>query len=39
MKSEIKIVNKILQISKNLCVSAVALSGLWTTPDSPKDEF
>ena len=39
MKSEIKIVNKILQISKNLCVSAVALSGSRSTPDSPKDEF
>ena len=39
MKSEIKIVNKILQISKNLSISAIALSGSRTNPQSPKDEF
>lgn len=39
MKSEIKIVNKILQISKNLSISAIALSGSRTNPQSSKDEF
>lgn len=39
MKSEIKIVNKILQISKNLSISAIALSGSRTNPQAPKDEF
>ena len=39
MKSEIKIVNKILQISKNLSISAIALSGSRTNPQVPKDEF
>ena len=39
MKSEIKIVNKILQISKNLSISAIALSGSRTNPQASKDEF
>ena len=39
MKSEIKIVNKILQISKNLSISAIALSGSRANPRAPKDEF
>ena len=39
MKSEIKIVNKILQISKNLSISAVALSGSRINPQTQEDEF
>ena len=39
MKSEIKIVNKILQISKNLSISAIALSGSRADIHSLRDEF
>ena len=39
MRTEPEMLDLILQTAKSLKVEAVALSGSWTTPDSPKDEF
>lgn len=39
MKTEIEMMELIVQIAETLQVEAVALSGSRTTPDSPKDEF